>query len=507
MSESGGVRTVRAGGLCRVTLVGERRRADVVLPADEPVGLLLPEVVRLLGDPEGRGPVVRRLVTARGDVLPQDATLGAAEIPDGAVLRLFREGEAPPAPVVHDVTDEASEDVDLRHWRWRPWSRRWVAGVAAVVLALVAGGFARAGWGAETAGRGLCGAALLAVLCGALLGRATRTAGDSATTDGRDGGVGVVGGTAAAGQGATDVADRGVGRSLEDGEAAVVGQRALAAVLLVVGGALGGLGGWMVADTEQWAWEGRLTLLSLVVGATLALLGRFSPVGRGGLVGAAAVVGMAGLWLLSGVLVGEGREARAAVVVAVVSAVLLGVLPRWALAGAGLTSLDDRRSAGASVSRHAVRTALAATHRGLVLATLATAVSAGVAGWVAVGEPTVWTVLLVAVLTLVLFSRARAYPLVAEVVALQAAGTVLMLRLVALWMERARDGAAEVVWPVLAACALALLPLGVLAARPPEHVRVRLGRALNGVESLGVVALLPLAVGAFGAYGRLLDTF
>lgn len=41
--------------LGRVTLVGERRRVDLVLPAQEPLGALLPDVLRLLGDWPGEG--------------------------------------------------------------------------------------------------------------------------------------------------------------------------------------------------------------------------------------------------------------------------------------------------------------------------------------------------------------------------------------------------------------------------------------------------------------------
>jgi hypothetical protein len=39
------------GHLSRVTLAGPRRRIDLVLPADEPIGLLLPEVVGMVGHP------------------------------------------------------------------------------------------------------------------------------------------------------------------------------------------------------------------------------------------------------------------------------------------------------------------------------------------------------------------------------------------------------------------------------------------------------------------------
>ena len=38
-----------AGQLSRVTLAGARRRIDLVLPADEPLGLLLPEIVAMVG--------------------------------------------------------------------------------------------------------------------------------------------------------------------------------------------------------------------------------------------------------------------------------------------------------------------------------------------------------------------------------------------------------------------------------------------------------------------------
>jgi hypothetical protein len=47
----------------------------------------------------------------------------------------------------------------------------------------------------------------------------------------------------------------------------------------------------------------------------------------------------------------------------------------------------------------------------------------------------------------------------------------------------------------------------VLSTEPPEHVRARLRRIANRVEAIAVVALLPVALGAFGTFERLLDTF
>lgn len=168
----------------------------------------------------------------------------------------------------------------------------------------------------------------------------------------------------------------------------------------------------------------------------------------------------------------------------------------------GLSGLDDRRSGGASVSRYRVGTALTATHRGLALATVVVAVSAAVAGVMALRVPTVWTGLLAVVTAMVLALRARAFPLVAEVLGLLSAAAVVTTALTVVWLE-----SSDPAGPLVALVVLALLPLVVLAAEPAEHVRVRLRRMGDVLESVGVIAMLPLLIGAFGVYGRLLGTF
>jgi uncharacterized ubiquitin-like protein YukD len=120
---------------------------DLVLPSDEPIGVLLPDVLQLLDDKVSAQPMLRHLVTADGTVLPQDSTLASAGITDGAVLRLVQAQNAPSAPVVHDVTDEVADDLDLRAWRWRPAVRRWTAGATVLGLAVTASVFARASVG------------------------------------------------------------------------------------------------------------------------------------------------------------------------------------------------------------------------------------------------------------------------------------------------------------------------------------------------------------------------
>ncbi|MEU4999341.1 type VII secretion integral membrane protein EccD [Streptomyces sp. NPDC021622] len=442
--------------LSRVTLVGERRRVDLVLPSQEPVGLLLPEVLRLLDDQAAGRPMLRHLVTADGSALAHDSTLESAGISDGAVLRLVQAEDAPSAPVVHDVTDEAADDLDVRAWRWRPATRRVVAGLATVVWALVAGVLARGEFELSSVGNALLGVGAVSALVGALLGRA--------------------------------------------------GRLGLAAALIVTAGSLGVLGGWTLADTYAWSGAVRLTGVAVSVGVALLLLGWFSPLGRGALIGAGALLGCLVAWEAAVALQGgagtAAEQARVGSLLAVVSVVVLGVLPRLALMASGLSGLDDRRSGGSSVSRYRVGAALSATHRGLAVATVVLAVSAAGAGVMVLKEPTVWTVLLASVTAVVLALRARAFPLVAEVVALFAAAAVVVVALVGVWLERSAGGG-----PLALLGGLAVVPLVVLAVQPAEHVRVRLRRAGDVLESVGVIALLPLVIGVFGVYGRLLDTF
>ncbi|MFE4212089.1 type VII secretion integral membrane protein EccD [Streptomyces sp. NPDC056844] len=440
--------------LSRVTLVGERRRADIVLPSDTPIGQLLPDILQVLDDRVASRPLTRQLMTSDGSALPHDSTLASAGIADGAVLRLVRTHSAPPAPVVHDVTDQVADDLDLRAWRWRPAARRATGGVATVAFAVIAALLARREFPLGALAGALAAAAFVLLAAGALVAR--------------------------------------LGKE----------NRGLATALLLLSGAIGTLTAWTAADAYNWPGTLRLAAVAGSVILTSVMLGYFSPLGRGGLVGAVATAALTVAW--EGVAAVQGDPARLGAVMAVLSVVLLGLLPRLALMASGLTALDDRRSGGVSVSRHEVGNALAATHRGLALATLATAVSAAGAGWLITQAETqtVWTVVLTSVVTVVLLSRARAFPLVGEVVALFAAAAVLVVRLVMLWMQHGGGTG-----PIAVLVVAAVLPLLALAVQPPDHVRVRLRRTADLVESIGMVGLFPLAVGVFGVFGQLLNKF
>ncbi|MEV0278323.1 EsaB/YukD family protein [Streptomyces sp. NPDC050610] len=487
-----GHQTGQRTGLSRVTLVGDRRRVDLLLPSADPVGLLLPDILRLLDDQNSGPPGARHLVTADGAVLAPDTTLGEAAVPDGSVLRLVRADGAMPASaatgldvradgaspasevtglgVWADGVSPASEvtglgvradgalsaasaatGLDVRALRWRPVARRRTAGLAAFALAVAVGVLTRTGLGHAAAAAVLLGAGVVAALSGALAGRARN--------------------------------------------------RALGITLMLTGGALGLIGAWTAADAYAWPGSGRLAAVAGALAVTMLLLGLCSPVGRGGLIGAGAVVVTTAVW--EAVAAVEGDLTRLGAVLAIASVVALGALPRLALTAAGLTALDDHRSGGASVSRHEVETALAATHRQLSPATLVTAASATAAGLLIVTAATWWTVPLTSVLVVVLLSRARAFPLVAEVVALLAAAGVLLVRLTMVWIAHT-DGSPYA--PLAALAVAAVLPLVALSARrPPERLRARLRRLIDLAEAAGVIVLFPLAIGAFGGYALLLN--
>lgn len=435
--------------LSRVTVVGQRRRIDLLLPSEEPVGHLLPDILRLLEEPPGTTPGVRRFVTGTGAVLAPDDTLASAAIADGTVLRLVHRRETPAAPVVHDVTDEVAEDIDTRRWRWDDRIRNTAAGAAAIALGVVAASLARSWYGADTVAVWLIGIGLGAAALGAL--------------------------------------------------ASLLRNRDLGGVLILLGGVVGGMGAWSATDDSNRA---RLAAIGLAVVLVLALAAVCTPLGRGGLVGAGVFAVLLGGWEAGVAVIDDAY--RLGAIMGTVAVLTLGLLPRYAVMAAGLTRLDDQRSGGATVSRHQVDTALAATHRGLALATAAAAGCVAVGGWFALREVTAWTVAAAALLAVVAMSRARAFPLAVEVAALLAAGAVLAVRLFVVWADhpgRSPGG------PLAALCALALLPLTVFVIHPPDHVRVRLRRFANVVETLGVVALIPVCIGVFGVYGRLLETF
>ncbi|WP_170047187.1 EsaB/YukD family protein, partial [Couchioplanes caeruleus] len=373
-------------GYTRVTVVGGARRVDMVLPAAEPVGRLLPDLLGVVGEVATHPARLRRLVTVGGVVLGDDDTLDAAGVADGAVLRLAGAEDLPPAPVVHDVTEETADDLDRRATRWSPAVRRWVAsaGLAAVVAVATLYSYARMDPATVSAGAGVSG--LVLGLAGAACGRV---------------------------------------------------RRPLGLALIAGAGVALPAAAWAWVEVNGWSSVWRVVAVTAGLGLAVVLSGVNAERGRAALAGGTSMLSLATVCAAGSVLGLVG--ARLGAVLAVVVVVVIGMLPRLALSSSGLAMLDDRRVEDRPVARREVRAALDAAHGSLIIAVLATAASALFAGVLLASEPTAWTVSAAVLLVVVLLVRSRMFPLAAEVIALLvAAGAVLAV----LWWRWAATAAA-----------------------------------------------------------------
>ncbi|WP_435204283.1 type VII secretion integral membrane protein EccD [Micromonospora sp. bgisy143] len=433
-----------AGHLSRVTLAGPHRRIDLVLPADEPLGLLLPEVVALVGHPPTDDSRGYQISTLDGTVLDPAGSLRQAAVPDGALLRVDPIAEAPPAAIVHDVSDEVGDDLTRRGGRWDDTARRWTATIACVVAATMA-----------------------ALLSGPRLDPTV---------------VGIVGGLVA----------------LSGLLVALVRRRTVGVAALLSGAAMvtTAVPGWTDARTA------RVALWAVLIGCTVLAVGAATGNGRAGLLGGGTALFLVAGWSIP-LLLGVPDE-RVAAVLAIASVGLLGLLPRFAMITSGLTRLDDRRSNDEPVSRVSVQAAVDSAHRGLAVATIAAATSAALAGLVLAATPGPWPVALAVLVAAALLLRMRAFPLAAEVVALVAGALTVVGGLLLCWIRQRPDTWWATAVAALGVCAVAL---AILAYRPPPHVLARGRQLADRVEALTVLALVPVAVGVFGLYSRLLDTF
>lgn len=125
----------------RVTVLAPRARVDVALPADLPLGELVPMVLELVGEPgPGHAPRPWRLTGVTGGPLHPAATLDELGVLDGELLRIGPHAAPPPPPVFDDPVDALASAAG-RAAGPRPTPRAAVAvvlgGLAAAVLATV----------------------------------------------------------------------------------------------------------------------------------------------------------------------------------------------------------------------------------------------------------------------------------------------------------------------------------------------------------------------------------
>lgn len=439
----------------RVTLVGQQRHLDLLLPSDQPVAALMPQVLDLLGDEPAADVAAKVLVAPDGSELAPTDTLAQAQVLDGTALALCNASEAPPAPIVYDVTDLVVAETEAVRGRWNRHWKNATAGVFAAAGLWAGAELLLAAVAPEAAWWLLAVLSVLAAAAGVLVSRRSP---DSAA------------GPAALAAGWL----AGLGAALHTGG--------------MDGGNYGRAGLVLAAATV-------LTLLAL--GASDR---RPKAMYTGALVAALAAAAWTGAVLLT------GNAVQAAALAGIASVLLLGLLPGMALAASGLAALDDRRAKGGQVGRPDALDAVASAHTGLVVSTAAAAASAALGFWL-LGTDTAqqaWSLPLVAVLTLAVFLRARAFPLAPERLALYAATAVGLAALASgssRWFSD-QPWATGVMVLVLAAAVWIALSLDL-----PDHAQARFRLAAKRLETLAILASVPLAAGMFGIFAQLLESF
>ncbi|WP_102157276.1 EsaB/YukD family protein [Zhihengliuella halotolerans] len=436
-----------SAGYTRVTIATPTSNIETLLPSDQELGALMPDILRIAGAAPGAGGPRELTLTPVGAAsLAPQVTLSAAGIRDGAVLRLDRRDEAVPNPVVYDLAEETEHFAADSPDRGTFEASRLVSTVVVAVLGIAA--LILATGAAEPEVR-LGGGVTLAAL--ALLGVA--------------------------------VVPRG--RLACDVELLALSAGAIVAIY-VLAPVSSPWAAWLAP-----AW----TALALIAWQA----GRRSP--GGALVTSATAVVLGVLW--AGGLQIWPEPGAATAVAGVGTAFLLGFAPRLALGLSGMNALHDAVARGERPGVARARRAYRDAHQGLVGAAVLCALSLAAASHgLLTRDVNGWGIALAVLLIVVTGLRARNLPLALERAVLLGAaafGTAVL----AYWM---RD--AVPVWLLgVALLALAFLPLVLRPLEVPEHVAASLRLNARRAEAIATVALLPVLLGVFDLYPQLAETF
>lgn len=440
-----------AHAFTRVTLIGSRRHLDLLLPSDQPVGALMPQVLEMLNDPPADEVAAKVLVGPDGTELSAETTLSSAEISDGSSLMLCNASEAPPAPVVYDVTDLVVNETEAVSGRWTNRFRELTAGVFAAVGLWAGAELLLAALAPDDAWWLLLSASLVLLVAGTAAARPPRTSAIGPTLQGA--------------------------------------------------GWLLGLGALLRSGLPL---EPTALLLAALSVLTLVGMGLSAPNPRALFTGAGTLALAATLWAAAGLI--SRDPVHAAALATTASVLLLGLLPKLALATSGLATLDDQRAKGGTIGRTDALEAVAGAHRGLTLGTVLTALSIALGLWL-LGTDTAdqkWTLPLLLALILAVFLRARSFPLAAERISLYAASGVGLVALTAASLRFFPDQpwVAGLAVLLLAACIAVSLTLNL-----PDHTEARLRLVAKRLETIAILASVPLVIGMFGIFSQLLGSF
>ncbi|HEV7466592.1 MAG TPA: type VII secretion integral membrane protein EccD [Candidatus Dormibacteraeota bacterium] len=434
-----------------LTVAGPASAADLSLPADVPVAELLPDLVRLLSpDPEvalGTGWGLNRLGEAP---LSLDRGLTAAGVRDGDMVYLRPLDEIQPATVA-DLVDAVAGAVDVRGGLWTAAARRSAMTLAAAVALLLATAVAVHDLPLGVRVGVALGIALLAVA-------AARLAAPRAGT---------------------------------------LSAALLALSAVVPAGLAGGIAGALL-DPAGFAGVVAGTAVGVAAGAGAAALA--VPAARG----PAAAVAVAAVPAGAVVAIGMALGASAGQVAAVLAVLLVCAAAQLPLLVAALHLGGAATAREAGLAEQEVAARVDSAHH--LLGWLSAGTSAALAGALAVlalsTEP--WELALAgtAALAAALGSRRQRFleqglpPLIAALAGLLCLELGLAVRI-------GGDAASGIGLALLLSTSVLLLTLVLAGGRSGSSALLR--SRLRRLESLALVALVPLAMGALGVYAAIGD--
>ncbi len=432
----------------RLTVLGSIRKAELVLPDDEPLGSLIPPVMNLLGE-QPQGGQELAVTTVVGRHLDLGESLAAQEVEHGAMIRITTIDEAPTPPQVADVTDAVAIARTTRSDRWNAKAANACVAVTVGALALCSSMLA------QSSSPSLSDLPTqLALLAAALLATGAIFLAHKALT------------AAAA---ALGVAAFGVLVPLVPH---LVPAASLSVTILNLAAA-----GWLVLGLVAGVGANRGSVL---VGA-----------GIGVAVAVATVVAME---------VGVA-EITTQIFTVLVGLVTLGVLPGVALALSGLTSYDDQTAQGTRPERRDIANAIEEGFATLTWAVIAIALPTLMALVALAGSTNPWAMWLAVVVAIAVWLRARIMPLIPQRVALYLTSGLAMISYVL--NSPALSARLRIVLLVVAAVTLILTAL----FHPREVTAAKLRRYAEIAELLLLITVIPLALGALGIYSDLLEVF
>ena len=171
------------------------------------------------------------------------------------------------------------------------------------------------------------------------------------------------------------------------------------------------------------------------------------------------------------------------------------------MSASGLTGLDDQVVSGRLGKRETVLVTVGRAYQGLTWSTFAVAVPIATGAALTIASTNPWAIALGVAVVTVTALRTRAFPLTAQVMVLWFA--VLIATSAGLLLQPAIEPRVALV----AILALAVLVAIMVAVEPAAHQRAALRRLGNAIETIAVISLFPLLLGAFGIYTDLLGAF